>query len=141
MSNRDEIIDECDDGECPVSLTRSSMTLPTHPSMKASTKASAHDTCANRFSSARPESVRKPLRLGSWNSHDGAPAALTRASTRLQRRHAGDLSRPPARRPRALSEPRRSRHRCQCGFGGAQRKPASARPSAPQRAADAIVNA
>jgi len=26
VSNRDEGIDECDDGECPVSLTRSSLT-------------------------------------------------------------------------------------------------------------------
>ena len=133
MSNRDAILDECDDAECPCEPTRSSMTLPTHPSMKASTKASAHDTCANRFSSARPESVRKPLRLGSWNSHDGAPAALTRASTRLQRRHAGDLSRPPARRPRDLPKPRRSRHWYQQRCGGTHRNTASARPTTESR--------
>ena len=68
-------------------------------------------------------------------------AALSMATSSWQSRHAHFLRHPPARRPRDLSQPQRSRHRYPRRCGGAHRKPASTRPLRLIAPPDSIVNA
>ena len=93
---------ECQGVKDTASRPRVSLTVPTHPSLKASTKASAPATYASRFPSARQESVRTPFTLGSGSLVRNSPAALVERDTQLHPRYALALSRPPAWRQRDL---------------------------------------
>ena len=117
---------ECKAHGDPVSDTTITLPVPAPHSLNASTKASARVTCASRFPSTLPESVRTPFTLGLWTFLHNSPAATRWRDTQLHHRHALVLSRPPAWRPRDHPEACRSRHWRQRHTGGRDRKSASA---------------
>ena len=56
MSNRDEGIDECDGGECPVSFTRSSLIVSSPPSVDDCTQSYPRQRRVQRTSKAQSKS-------------------------------------------------------------------------------------
>ena len=139
MSNRDQGINECDDAECPVSLTRRLDDVANHPSLDDFHQTLS--TCAMSKAFGKGEIRRCPPAIKWWKLK--VPRRLTRCRVQpalhTRSRHAFVHHRPPALRPRDLVEPLSTCQRCQWHAGGGRWKSASARSARALRAANAIV--